>query len=74
MVLLIIVCLLGMSKFITDSTLGTLLGGISGYVLSQGVGRQERHAAQASPSPATGKPVAGEDKAADGSTDDTRHG
>jgi hypothetical protein len=46
MVLLIIICVLGMSKFITDSTLGTLLGGISGYVLSQGVGRQERHAAQ----------------------------
>ena len=46
MVLLIVICVLGMSKFITDSTLGTLLGGIGGYVLSQGIGRAERHATQ----------------------------
>jgi hypothetical protein len=44
-ILLIVICILGMAKFIADSTLGTLLGGISGYVLSQGVGRKERHEA-----------------------------
>ena len=44
-ILLIVVCILGMAKFVGDSTLGTLLGGISGYILSQGVGRRERHEA-----------------------------
>lgn len=39
MVLLIVVCVLGMSQFLKENTLGTLLGGIGGYVLSQGVGR-----------------------------------
>jgi hypothetical protein len=42
MVLLIVVCILGMAKFITDSTLGTLLGGISGYVcLKESVVRKD---------------------------------
>jgi hypothetical protein len=45
MVLLIVVCVLGMSKFLTENTLGTLLGGIGGYVLSQGVGRAVNRAA-----------------------------
>jgi hypothetical protein len=45
MVLLIVVCVLGMSKFLADNTLGTLLGGIGGYVLSQGVGRAVRREA-----------------------------
>lgn len=45
MVLLIVVCVLGMSKFLTENTLGTLLGGIGGYVLSQGVGRAVSRAA-----------------------------
>lgn len=39
MVLLIVICVLGMSKLLTENTLGTLLGGIGGYVLSQGIGR-----------------------------------
>jgi hypothetical protein len=45
MVLLIVICILGMSKFLTENTLGTLLGGIGGYVLSQGVGRAMSRAA-----------------------------
>ncbi len=45
MVLLIVVCVLGMSRFLTENTLGTLLGGIGGYVLSQGVGRAVSRAA-----------------------------
>jgi len=53
MVILIVICVLGMSKLLTENTLGTLLGGIGGYVLSQGVGRavsraavRDHHAAQ----------------------------
>jgi hypothetical protein len=38
MVILIVVCVLGMSQSIRENTLGTLLGAIGGYVLSQGVG------------------------------------
>lgn len=45
MVLLIVVCVLGMSGFLIENTLGILLGGIGGYVLSQGVGRAVSRAA-----------------------------
>lgn len=45
MVILIVICVLGMSKLLTENTLGTLLGGIGGYVLSQGVGRAVSRAA-----------------------------
>lgn len=39
MVLLSVIMALGLAGIITENTLGTLLGGIAGYVLSQGVGR-----------------------------------
>jgi hypothetical protein len=39
MILLVVVTVLGLSAILDDKTLGTLLGGIAGYVLSQGVGR-----------------------------------
>jgi hypothetical protein len=39
MVILIVVCVLGISGILKENTLGTLLGAIGGYVLSQGVGR-----------------------------------
>jgi hypothetical protein len=39
MVILIVVCVLGISDILHENTLGTLLGAIGGYVLSQGVGR-----------------------------------
>lgn len=39
MVLLSAIMALGLSDQITENTLGTLLGGIAGYVLSQGVGK-----------------------------------
>lgn len=42
MVLLIVIYTLGMSSVLTENTLGTLLGGIGGYVLAQGVGRTAR--------------------------------
>lgn len=45
MVLLIVICVLGMSKLLNENVLGTLLGGIGGYVLSQGVGRAATRAA-----------------------------
>ena len=38
-VLLFAVLALGLSKVLSENTLGTLLGGIAGYVLSQGVGK-----------------------------------
>lgn len=37
---------LGLSGVLNEDTLGTLLGGIGGYVLSQGVGRAAAHRAQ----------------------------
>jgi hypothetical protein len=46
MVLLIVICVLGISKYLSENTLGTLLGGIGGYVLSQGVGRAAARATQ----------------------------
>jgi hypothetical protein len=39
MVLLSVIMALGLAGIITENTLGTLLGGIAGYILSQGVGR-----------------------------------
>ena len=39
MILLVVVVVLGLSNILDDKTLGTLLGGIAGYVLSQGIGR-----------------------------------
>ncbi len=39
MILLSVVLALGLSSILKENTLGTLLGGIAGYVLAQGVGR-----------------------------------
>jgi hypothetical protein len=39
MILLSVVMALGLANILKENTLGTLLGGIAGYVLSQGVGR-----------------------------------
>jgi hypothetical protein len=39
MVLLSVILALGLASIIKENTLGTLLGGIAGYVLAQGVGR-----------------------------------
>ncbi|HEX7832065.1 MAG TPA: hypothetical protein VF787_20580 [Thermoanaerobaculia bacterium] len=39
MVLLIVIAALGIAHILNENTLGTLLGGVAGYVLSQGVGR-----------------------------------
>jgi hypothetical protein len=39
MVLLVVIVVLGLTAVLDDKTLGTLLGGIAGYVLSQGIGR-----------------------------------
>jgi hypothetical protein len=38
-ILLVVLVILGLSEKIADTTLSALLGGIAGYVLSQGVGR-----------------------------------
>jgi len=45
MVILIVVCVLGISRILQENTLGTLLGAIGGYVLSQGIGRAATRAA-----------------------------
>lgn len=45
MVILIVVCVLGISGILHENTLGTLLGAVGGYVLSQGVGRAASRAA-----------------------------
>ena len=39
MILLTVIMALGLASILKENTLGTLLGGIAGYVLSQGVGR-----------------------------------
>jgi hypothetical protein len=39
MVLLSVITALSLSNVLKENTLGTLLGGIAGYVLAQGVGR-----------------------------------
>jgi hypothetical protein len=65
MILLSVIMALGLASILKENTLGTLLGGIAGYVLSQGVGRaaaqavkegiirsaQEQQAAAAPPPP-----------------------
>lgn len=43
LILLIIIMALGLAGIIAENTLGTLLGGLAGYVLSQGVGRAAEH-------------------------------
>lgn len=45
-ILLSVVMSLGLSGILQEDTLGTLLGGIGGYVLSQGVGRAAAHRAK----------------------------
>jgi hypothetical protein len=45
-ILLVVLVILGMSDKINDNTLSALLGGIAGYVLSQGVGRASERAAE----------------------------
>ena len=42
LILLGVILALGLAERLKAETLGTLLGGLAGYVLSQGVGRQER--------------------------------
>jgi hypothetical protein len=44
--LLIVILCLGIVRYLTENTLGTLLGGVSGYVLAQGVGRSATNAAK----------------------------
>ena len=39
MILLVVIVVLGLTSILQENTLGTLLGGVAGYVLSQGVGR-----------------------------------
>ena len=59
MILLSVIMALGLAGLLSENTLGTLLGGIGGYVLSQGVGRAAARAAikekQISEQPATTK-------------------
>lgn len=43
MVLLSTVLVLGLSEVLHENTLGTILGGVGGYVLSQGIGRAAAH-------------------------------
>lgn len=45
MILLSVIMALGLAGLLSENTLGTLLGGIGGYVLSQGVGRAAARAA-----------------------------
>lgn len=44
MILLSVIMSLGLAGLLSENTLGTLLGGIGGYVLSQGVGRSAARA------------------------------
>lgn len=46
LLLLTVIMSLGLSGKIQENTLGTLLGGLAGYVLSQGVGRTAQHIAR----------------------------
>ena len=39
MILLSVIMALGLAEILKENTLGTLLGGVAGYVLAQGVGR-----------------------------------
>ncbi len=45
MIILIVLMALGLAKILEEKTLGTLLGGLAGYVLSQGVGRSAAYSA-----------------------------
>ncbi len=57
MILLSVVLALGLSSILKENTLGTLLGGIAGYVLAQGVGRSAaRDVARAASGGAGGLP------------------
>jgi hypothetical protein len=60
MILLIVVLALGLSGILKENVLGTLLGGIAGYVLAQGVGRSAARdvtrAAFAAPAPPPAAP------------------
>jgi hypothetical protein len=55
LIVLGVVLALGLAERVGGETLGTLIGGLVGYVLSQGIGRQERHA-QASQAARTQSP------------------
>jgi hypothetical protein len=46
LLLLTVIMALGLSQIIKETTLGTLLGGLGGYVLSQGVGRAAEYGAR----------------------------
>jgi hypothetical protein len=46
LLLLTVIMALGLSGVVKENTLGTLLGGLAGYVLSQGVGRIAQHEAK----------------------------
>lgn len=48
MILLSVIMALGLAGLLSEDTLGTLLGGIGGYVLSQGVGRSATRRAELS--------------------------
>jgi hypothetical protein len=50
-VLLVIISVLGLAQILEEKTVSTLLGGIAGYVLSQGVGRAAARAAERKLSP-----------------------
>jgi hypothetical protein len=56
MILLSVIMALGMSNVLKENTLGTLLGGLAGYVLSQGVGRATAQALTRGIAAATAKP------------------
>ena len=58
MILLSVVMALGLAGILKENTLGTLLGGIAGYVLAQGVGRAAAREAARSSGP-TGSPPDG---------------
>ena len=59
MILLCVIMALGLGNVLKENTLGTLLGGLAGYVLSQGVGRAAaREATRRLTSPATDQPAA----------------
>jgi hypothetical protein len=51
MILLVVIVVLGLTSILQENTLGTLLGGVAGYVLSQGVGRAATRDAERIASP-----------------------
>jgi hypothetical protein len=52
MILFSVIMALGLSDILKEQTLGTLLGGIAGYILAQGVGRAALHQASKATNPA----------------------